>query len=113
VGNVDGEDPNCLRPVGLAIELLPQTDPTSLSVGDKLVIKAVRGGDDELEQFALGMVCADTGETQVHRTNEAGFAEFEITNTGWWMVRGTELRRQSDGSYQSDFTTMTFYVGAD
>ncbi len=105
-----GEDPNCLRPAGLAIELLPQRDPTALAVGDKLVVKAVRGGDNELEQFPIVLVNAESGATQVQRTNEAGFAEFEISDAGWWLVRCTELRRRSDGTYESDFSTMTFFV---
>ncbi|HXV13801.1 MAG TPA: DUF4198 domain-containing protein, partial [Candidatus Krumholzibacteria bacterium] len=66
-----GEDPTCLQPAGLAIELLPQSDPTALSVGDKLVVKAVRGGDDELEQFAVGIVCGATGASEILRTNES------------------------------------------
>ncbi len=105
-----GEDASCLRPVGFAVELLPQRDPTALSVGESLVIKAVRGGDDELESFAVAIVCGETGASLLRRTNESGMVAFEITDTGWWMVRATELRRKSDGTYQSDFSTMTFYV---
>jgi len=29
------------------------------------------------------------------------------------MVRATELRRKSDGTFQSDFITMTFFVEGD
>ncbi len=108
-----GEDPSCLHPVGLAIELLPQKDPTALKVGDTLVIRAVRGGDDELESFAVGLVCGATGETQMHRTNQSGMVSFEITDRGWWLVRATELRRQADGTYESDFSTVTFFVGGE
>jgi uncharacterized GH25 family protein len=113
VGDGNAADATCLRPVGLAIELLPQSDPTSLAVGDELVIKAVRGGDDELEQFAVGIVCGKTGDSQLLRTNEAGKVSFKISSAGWWLVRGTELRRQADGTFESDFSTMTFYVSGE
>ena len=113
VGDADAADNSSLRPAGLAIELLPQSDPTALSVGDVLVIKAVRGGDDELEQFAVVSVCGTTGQSNMARTNEAGKVEIPITDAGWWMLRGTELRRKSDGTFESDFTTMTFYVEED
>jgi uncharacterized GH25 family protein len=108
-----GEDLTCLRQIGFPIELVPQRDPTSLSVGDDIVVKAVRGGDDELESFAVGFVCGETGETELRRTNESGMVAFTITDSGWWMVRATELRRKSDGTFQSDFITMTFFVEGD
>ena len=93
-----GEDDTCRRPVGQAVELIPQRDPTALSVGDSLVVKVVRGGDDELEQFVVGIVCGKTGESLMRRTNQNGMVAFPITDSGWWMVRATELRRQSNGS---------------
>ncbi len=105
-----GEDASCVQPVGLAIEFIPQRDPTFLSVGDSLVVKVVKGGDDEMESFPVGMVCGATGESIMKRTNQAGFVSFPITSTGWWLVRATELRRKVDGNYESDFSTMTFFV---
>jgi uncharacterized GH25 family protein len=107
-----GEDATCLRPVGLAIEFVPQRDPTALAVGDSLVVKAVKRGN-EMESFAVGIACGATGESQMLRTNKAGFVAFSITSGGWWMVRGTELRRKSDGTFESDFSTLTFFVGDD
>ncbi len=109
----EGADETCLRPVGLAIELLPQSDPTALSVGESLVVKAVKGGDDELESFAVGIVCGATGKSQLARTNQSGFVEFEITDAGWWLVRATELRRNADGTFASDFSTIAFFVEKD
>lgn len=105
----DGEDNTCLRPVGLTIEFIPQRDPTNLSVGDSLVVRAV-GQVQELESFAVGIVCGATGESRLLRTNRTGFVAFPITDEGWWMVKGTQLRRNADGTFSSDFTTMTFYV---
>lgn len=113
VGDGDEADATCVRPVGFAVELIPQTDPTALSVGDELVVKAVRGGDDELESFAVGFVCGETGDVELVRTNESGKVAFTISSAGWWMVRATELRRQADGTFKSDFVTMTFYVAGD
>ena len=103
------EDKTCLRPVGQTIEFIPQRDPTTVSVGDSLVVKAVAKGQ-ELESFAVGIVCGATGESRLLRTNKAGFVGFTITDEGWWLVKGTELRRKADGTFNSDFTTMTFYV---
>ncbi|HEU4929182.1 MAG TPA: DUF4198 domain-containing protein [Candidatus Krumholzibacteria bacterium] len=105
-----GEDDSCTRPVGLAIEFIPQRDPTALAVGDSLVVKVVKGGDDELESFPVGIVCGATGEAIMKRTNQSGLVAFSITSAGWWLVRGTELRRKADHTFESDFSTMTFFV---
>jgi len=105
-----GEDESCIRPVGLAIEFIPQRDPTALTVGDSLYIKVVKGGDDEMEAFPVGMVCGATGESILKRTNQNGFVAFPITDAGWWLVRATELRRNGNGTFESDFSTMTFFV---
>lgn len=110
VGSGADEDATCRRAVGQAVELIPLRDPTALSVGDSLVVKVVRGGNNELEQFVVGIVCGKTGDTEMRRTNEAGMVAFPITDSGWWMVRATELRRKSNGSYESDMCTMTFFV---
>jgi hypothetical protein len=105
----DDADPSCLRPVGFTIEFLPDRDPTAVKVGESLAVKAVKGGN-EMESFAVGVVCGATGESTLLRTSKAGFVSFPITDGGWWLVRGTELRRKADGTWESQFSTMTFFV---
>ncbi len=106
----DGDDDaSCLSAVGLGIEFIPQRDPTNLAVGDELVVKAIKRSD-EIEGLAVNLVNGKTGEAVMKRTNQSGMVSFPITSGGWWMVRATELRRQSDGSFESDFSTMTFFV---
>lgn len=104
-----GDASGALGPVGFAIDFLPDSDPTALKVGDTLAMKVIRGGD-ELESSPVFVVCGNTGETTMPRTNKAGMMLVKITSPGWWMVRTTQLRRQSAGKWESDFTTMTFHV---
>jgi hypothetical protein len=106
-----GEDRSCLAPVGFAIDFLPERDPTTLKAGDTLVIRVVKGGDDEMEGLAVGAVCGADGKTLLKRTNQNGVVVIPIHADGWWLVRATELRRKADGTWESDFTTMTFYAG--
>ena len=105
-----GDAKGCLGPVGFAIDYLPERDPTSLKVGDTLALKVIRGGM-QMESFAIGTVCASNGKTMLQRTSRSGMVAISIDAPGWWLVRGTELRRNADGTWESDFTTMTFYVG--
>lgn len=103
-----GDAKGCLGPLGLNIDFLPDRDPTSLKVGDTLTIKAIRGGN-EMESFAVGTV-SGSGTAKLQRTNRAGMVSIDIDSSGWWLVRGTELRHNSDGTWQSDWTTLTFFV---
>jgi len=104
-----GDATGCLGPVGFAIDFLPARDPTTLKVGDTLTVKVIRGGD-ELSGYSVGTV-SGTGKTSMQRTNQNGMVTVEITAPGWWLVRGTELRQKADGTWESDFTTLTFFVG--
>jgi uncharacterized GH25 family protein len=104
-----GDASGALGPVGFNIDFLPDSDPTALKVGDTLAMKLIRGGL-ELESSPVFVVCGDTGESIMPRTNKSGMMLVKITSPGWWMVRTTQLRHQSAGVWESDFTTMTFYV---
>lgn len=106
-----GDAKGCLGPVGFNIDFLPERDPTSLKPGETLTIKVIRGGD-ELSGFAVGAV-RENGTQTMYRTNQNGMIALEIDAPGWWLVRGTELRRKADGTWESDFTTLTFFVGND
>ncbi len=103
-------DRACLEAVGPSVEFLPDRDPTSLAAGDTLNVKVMKKGN-ELEGLALGVVCGADGSTTQLRTNKAGYVQIVIRRTGWWLIRGTELRRNSDGTWDSDMSTMTFYAG--
>jgi len=103
-----GDATGCLGPVGFNIDFLPDRDPTSLKVGDTLTIRVFRGGK-EMESFPVGAV-SGAGKTTMQRTSKAGLVAIAIDAPGWWLIRGTELRRQTDGTWESDFTTLTFFV---
>jgi len=103
-----GDATGCLGPVGFNIDFLLDRDPTSLKVGDTLPVKVIRGGQ-EMESFAVGTV-GGNGRTNLQRTSKAGIVVVEIDSPGWWLVRGTELRRKADRTWESDFTTLTFFV---
>jgi uncharacterized GH25 family protein len=104
-----GDASGALGAVGFNIDFLPDSDPTALKVGDSLAMKVIRGGN-ELESSPIFVVCGATGEAVMPRTNKAGMMRVKITSPGWWLVRTTQLRHKSAGVWESDFTTMTFYV---
>jgi uncharacterized GH25 family protein len=105
----DGEDPSCIPALGSALELVPTRDPTTLSPGDSLVVRVLKSGYP-VEGQAVGAVCGDDGTTHLKYANQSGHVVFPIHVGGPWLIRAVELRLQSDNTWNSDFTTMTFFA---
>lgn len=111
VGEPAADDRAWAEPLGLALEIIPERDPTTLKEGDALPVRVLRGGKP-LAGFALGYVSA--GETREHVavTDAEGRATAKLDATGIWLVHGTDLRRVTNGEreWDSDFTTMVVEV---
>jgi uncharacterized GH25 family protein len=108
VGDGD-DDPTCIPALGAAIELIPVVDPTGLSEGDSIVVRVLKKGY-QVNGQAVAAVCGANGEVVMKYSNKSGHVSFQIDSSGPWLIRATELRLQPDGSWFSDFTTMTFTV---
>jgi uncharacterized GH25 family protein len=106
-----GDDESCVPALGAAVELVPLRDPTGLAAGDELVVRVLKKGY-AVEGQAVGAVCGADGRTTLKYSNQSGHVTIPIHRGGPWLIRATEVRRQSDGTWASDFTTMTFTVGA-
>lgn len=111
VGEPAAEERAWAEPLGLALEIVPERDPTALKEGDALPVRVLKGGKP-LAGFALGYVSA--GETREHVavTDADGRATATLDARGVWLVHGTELRRvvAADREWESDFTTMVVEV---
>ncbi len=105
-----GEDPSCIPPLGTAVELVPVRDPTTIAEGDSLVIRVLRNGYGS-EGQAVVALCGDSGERTIKYANKSGHVSFMIDAGGPWLFSATELRLQTDGTWTSDFTTMSVTIG--
>jgi hypothetical protein len=105
-----GDDASCLQPVGLALELVPDRDPTGLAPGDTMTVRVLQGGTG-LPGIAVGAVCGSDGTHTLARANAAGYVRVAVTSAGPWLIRATDLRRRDDGTWESAFATMTFVAG--
>lgn len=105
------QDQSWGKPVGMRLEILPEKDPTTLSIGDEVSFRVLREGKP-LPGFALAAVAAGEKRTTMHRTDEQGRVSFQFDRKGWWMLKGTELRRSAgpEADWESRFTTLTFEV---
>lgn len=100
------------EPVGLLLEIVPETDPTTLKVGDELSVRVLKQGQP-MKNFPIGLVHESNHEGQIANTDEQGKAKFHLEKSGRYLLRGTELRKasQADIDWESSFTTLSLQVG--
>ncbi len=105
-------DSSWSRPLGLALELVPQRDPTTLRAGDTLTLLVLHR-DRPLAGLAVGAIREGTTAATFARTDARGRARVALPAAGRWLLNGTLLRRSSDPKlvWESDFTTLTLIVG--
>lgn len=101
----DVPDESWREPVGVALELVPEADPTLSRVGGRLGVRLLWQGRPVAGQSVTAVF---DGGSQRLRTDRDGQAVFPITRPGPWLLKTTRLVRGMDGSWESTFSTLTF-----
>jgi uncharacterized GH25 family protein len=106
-------DTSWSEPVGMKLEIIPESDPTSLKAGDEFTVR-VLNEQRPMSGFPIGIVFAETRKSTIAITDNSGRVTFRLAVTGPCMLRGTDLRRSTkpDVDWESDFTTLTIRVGS-
>lgn len=106
-----GETGGWAEPVGLALEIVPEKDPTQLRAGGELPVRVLAGGAPA-PGFAVGLVGEGDAHGLLKTTDEHGCVTFRFERPGRWLLRGTNLRPSTakDVDWESDFTTLTVEV---
>jgi len=106
-----GSDQSWTAPVGMALELVPEADPTALRPGDALSLLVLRDGKP-LADFPLGLVREGDPKGLLRSTDAKGRVTFQLDRPGRWLARGTQIRRSAVPGieWESDFTTLTLEV---
>lgn len=101
------------EPVGIFLEIVPETDPTAVKAGDDFPVRVLKGGSP-LAGFALNAVSAGEEKGETKKTDAEGRVRFRLNKAGPWLLRGTEIRKSIGGEvdWESDFTTVTLEVRA-
>ncbi|MGI8438297.1 MAG: DUF4198 domain-containing protein [Chthoniobacterales bacterium] len=96
------------EPVGSALEIIPEKDPTALRAGDEFPVRVLKNGQP-YPDFALNAVAAGEAKGETRRTDAEGRITFRLTKAGPWLLRGTDLRQaaREDADWESDFVTLT------
>lgn len=100
-----------MRPLGLALELVPERDPTALRGGDTLIVRVLRHGLP-LPGFSVGAIREGRTKATFFHTDAAGRAAVIVDAGGRWLLNGTSLRKATNGTtvWESDFVTATLHV---
>jgi uncharacterized GH25 family protein len=99
------------EPVGMALEIVPEKDPTTLRAGDEFPVRVFKNGTPLID-FSLGIMREGRTNRAFKKTDAAGRAVFKVARAGKWLLRGTELRSSNKPGtdWESDFTTLLFVV---
>lgn len=104
-------DRSWAEPVGMALEIVPEKDPTALREGDELPVRVLKDSAPHPD-FSLNAVAAGETKGETRKTDSAGRVVFRLNKAGRWLLRGTDVRKstRADADWESDFTTLTLEV---
>lgn len=97
------------RPLGFAIEFLPESDPAALQAGGALPVRLMLHGKPasgvKVEAATEGSIAT------VGRTDSGGRITVPIGKAGRWRISGVAIERTSgDADWQSFWASLTFEV---
>lgn len=106
-------DDSWARPVGMDLELVPESDPTKLVAGEELSVRLLKNGQP-VPDVAVGLLAGKAKSGSLSRTDSEGRVRFRFERAGWWLLRSTILEPSSkpDLDWETRFTTLTVFVGA-
>lgn len=100
--------------LGYPAEIVPLSNPYTLSVGDEFGVRCLVDGEPETGQtvFAGGERGGQPFEQRMARTDGDGIARFTIDRPGKWYVKFTNLvpADEPELDYESKWATLTFEV---
>jgi len=104
-------DRSWAEPVGAALEIVPEKDPTTVHEGEEFPLRVLKNGAPHAD-FSVNAVAAHETKGETRKTDPGGRVVFPLNKSGAWLLRGTDLRKstRSDADWESDFTTLTLEV---
>lgn len=99
------------EPLGQALEIVPESDPSSIRENGVLTVRVLLHGQP-LPGFPLGLVSAGEKKGVIEKTDAAGRATFRVNRSGCWLLRGTRIVRssRSNADWESLFATLTIWL---
>jgi uncharacterized GH25 family protein len=102
------------RPLGYAVEIVPQQNPYDMKVGQTLEVLCLKDGKPLVNQFIMAgrefnkrvIVSSNT------RTDSKGIAKIRLQGKGKWYVKFIQMTRLDEPQldYESKWATLTFEI---
>ncbi len=110
VGN-PGSDGSWAEPTGMALEFVPETDPTAVVTGTDFPVRLLRDGRP-LAGLSVGVRAAGQKTGRIYKTDADGRVSFPLDRPGWFLLHATQIARSSQpaGEWVSHFATLTVKV---
>jgi len=103
-----------LKPVGLALEIVPETNPSSIRRGGVLPVRIYyRGAPLAGALVKLNDLDRDAQPIEMHRSDAAGRTAFTIPGKGSWQLNviwTRSLPRTSPTDFDTSFSSLSFGV---
>ena len=108
VGAPESADVAWSKPIGGALEIVPNSDPTQLRTGDSLTVRVLK---HSVPLAGLMLAVQENGLRDWQQTDAHGQATFTLRGRGPWLIHGTALQRAGPNDegieWESWFTTLT------
>jgi hypothetical protein len=104
-------------PLGFKIEIIPQSNPYSLKVGESLNVQVLLDGKPLPDNTLMATFDTNSKEhdvyAQVLHTDKDGNAKIQLTDPGVWLLRSnymTELKNDPKAQWESHWANLSFDV---
>ena len=105
-------DNNCLRPVGLPLEIVPLDSVFGLHTGQALRVRVLWQGQP-LVDASVGVMTEGDEQRKFFTTDTQGIAQLDLERAGRTLIFSVHLRPTDTlGQWLSDFSTLTVPVTA-
>jgi uncharacterized GH25 family protein len=104
------------KPLNYPVEIIPQQNPYSLKVGQRLTVLCTLDNQPIVNQFV--MTGWESHDGKLHtistRTDSKGFARIKLSSAGKWYVKFIHMTPLSDPNlnYESKWASLTFEIKA-
>ena len=103
------------KPVGLKLELVPETDPTTLRPGAKLAVRLLYEGKPLAKALVMALDAASASSPQKVRSDASGRAAFTLPRAGPWLVKVVHMipaPKDAHADWESFWASLTFEIPA-
>ena len=114
-GSTEGDSSRHNKPVGLTLELLPETNPYHMKAPAPLTVQLLYEGQPVSGALVMALNQSAPNEVQRAQSGSDGRAEFNLRRSGLWLVKAVHMvpaAVQATEDWRSYWASLTFELPA-